>query len=272
MLLESLFICLLILVFVVIFYRAANHEYTILQKDWGDEEVKWSNLISERMPIVVRQVPKSWTKLWTKARTAKFGWPVVLQENGKRMRTTWSGLLNAMPNLRQQILNTSDLANASGLQESAAEIGLAFRRPFWLPGSFSVSNLSAHVVPPRDEAFIGLRKTTAEATCWIATDGIPLRLWIAHEGATKGGEYLPPRPQGRDPWNLKPEESPWISELKFMEIRLRPGNLFVLPPHWWIGIKCDTALPDKPTMEGGWFWTCEFHSPISWLATRFQRS
>lgn len=272
MLLESTFIGLLILVFVVIFYRAANHEYTILQKDWGSDDVNWSKLVSERMPIVVRHVPKAWTKLWTRARTAKFGWPVVVQEKGKKMRTTWSGLVAAPPRLGQQILNTSDLATAAGLHDQAAEIGLEFRRPFWLPGSMSVGNLTAHVVPSHDKSFIGLRKTTAEATCWVATDGTPLRLWIAHEGATKGGEYLPPHPHGKDPWNLKPEESPWISELKFMEIRLRPGTMFLLPPHWWIGIKCDSFMNENPVMEGGWFWTCEFHSPISWLATRFQRT
>jgi hypothetical protein len=276
MLLESIFVILLILVFVVIFYRAAIHEYTILQKDWStaaDEEVKWSELLGERAPLVVRNVPKQWTRLWTRARTAKFGWPVVLEERGKRVRTSWSTWLQSKPGAadKQHIMNEADLASAAGLYDQAVDAGLQFRRPLWLPGSIAMSRLTAHVIPPAEGNFVGLRKTTAEATCWVATDGTPLLFWIAHEGATKGGDYLPKNPYGRDPWTLKPEESPWISELKFMEIRLRPGHMFILPPHWWVALRCD-ANSAEPALNGSWFWTCEFHSAVSWVATRFHSS
>jgi hypothetical protein len=273
MFLESLFLLLLILVFVVIFYRAAIHEYTILQKDWGTEDVKWSELLAERAPLVVRGVPKTWTRLWTQGRTAKFGWPVVLQERQGRVRTSWSAWLNSRPPPGQRIQNEADLALAAGLSEQAIDMGLQFRRPFWLPGSFAMGGLTAGVIPPTPGAVVGLRKTTAEATCWLSTDGSPLRLWIAHEGATKGGEYLPAKPFGRDPWTLKPEETPWISELKFMEIILRPGNLFILPPHWWIALRSDKEGGEAAkALNGSWYWTCEYHSAISWAASRFQRT
>ena len=90
MLLESLFIILLIIVFTVIFYRAAIHEYTILQKDWSAEDAKWTELISERAPLIVRDVPADWTRLWTNSRTGKFGWPVVVNEGKKKSRSSWS--------------------------------------------------------------------------------------------------------------------------------------------------------------------------------------
>ena len=269
MFLESLFILLLLMVFVIIFYRAAIHEYTILQKDWDTEDVKWAELLGERAPLVVRQVPKTWSRLWTRGRTAKFGWPVVLQEKS-RMRTSWSAWLNSKPVAGQKMLNEGDLATAAGLYDQALDMGFQFRRPLWLPGSFSLAGLRAGVIPP-SHGVVGLRKTTAEATCWLATDGRPMRIWIAHEGATKGGEYLPPNPYGRDPWTLKPEETPWISELKFLEIRLRPGNLFILPPHWWVALRCDEA-DDSVAGDGSWYWTCEYHSAISLLASRFQPS
>jgi hypothetical protein len=268
MILESLFIILLVFVFVVIFYRAAIHEYTIVQKDWDTEDVKWSELLTERAPLVVRSVPKTWTRLWTAGRTAKFGWPVVLQA---RVRTSWSAWLNSKPGASQKIVNEHDLALAAGLYDQAVDMGLQFRRFSWLPGSMAVGAVSAGVIPPTPGSFVGLRKTTAEATCWVATDGTPLRIWIAHEGATKGGDYLPPNPYGRDPRGLKPEETPWISELKFMEIRLRPGNLFILPPHWWVALHCDKES-DETALHGSWYWTCEYHSAVSWLATRFHRT
>jgi len=97
-----------------------------------------------------------------------------------------------------------------------------------------------------------------------------MRIWLAHEGATKGGEWLPANPYGRDPWALKPEETPWISELKFLEIRLRPGNMLILPPHWWVAFRCLNE-DGSAVHNGSWYWTAEFHSPISWAATIFSK-
>jgi len=165
-------------------------------------------------------------------------------------------------------VNEADLAVTAGLPDIAADIGYVFRAPYWLPGSFAVKNVRAGVIPPIESAFVGLQKTTAEATCFIATDGKPILIWLAHEGATQGGRYLPAEPYGRNPWTMMPEETPWISELKFMEIRLRPGNMMILPPHWWVAMRCDD-ISDSTVADGSWYWTTEFHSPISWVATRF---
>ena len=280
MFLESLFIVLLLLVFSVIFYRSAIHEYTIVQKNWGLEDEKWSALLGEKAPLIIRSVPATWTRLWTHKRTAKFGWPVVIQDaaaaaaaaGAGRSRTGWSTWLGTGVGTGKdkRVINEVDLATTAGLPEQAADIGYVFRAPYWLPGSLSVRGVRAGVIPPLDTAFVGLQKTTAEATCFIATDGRPLLLWLAHEGATQGGRYLPPNPYGRNPWTMLPEETPWISELKFLEIRLRPGNMLILPAHWWIAMKCDEVdAPAQVMAEGAWYWTTEFHSPISWLATRF---
>ena len=266
MILESLFIVLLVLIFAVIFYRSAIHEYTIIQKNWVTDDTKWSNLIGERAPLIIREVP--WTRFWNHRRTAKYGWPVVLQQGAKRIKSSWSTWLEAKSSGIQKIINTVDLANASGLSEPATQISLAFRRSFWLPGSFAVSGLKANLIPASSDAYVGLIKTTAESTCWVSTDGSPLRVWLAHEGATKGGSWLPPNPIGKNPWNFKPEESPFINDLKFLEIRLRPGNMLMLPPHWWVAFKCDNPTEGNVS-EGSWYWTCEFHSAVSYIATKF---
>lgn len=269
MFLESLFIVLLLLVFSVIFYRSAIHEYTIVQKNWGLEDEKWSALLNEKAPLIIRRVPTTWTRLWNVKRTAKFGWPVVLEEGGgSRSRTGWSSWLAAAAGNSQHVVNEEDLAATAGLPDIAADIGYVFRAPYWLPGSFAVKNIRAGVIPPIESAFVGLQKTTAEATCFVATDGKPLLIWLAHEGATQGGRYLPADPYGRNPWTMLPEETPWISELKFLEIRLRPGNMLILPPHWWVAMRCDDCT-GSTVADGAWYWTTEFHSPISWVATRF---
>jgi hypothetical protein len=183
--------------------------------------------------------------------------------------------LNTKSNNTNKLVNNEDLATIAGLGEYANDISLHFRRPYWLPGSFATGKITAGVLKPIDSDYVGLMKTTAEATCWICTDGRPLRLWIAHEGATKGGKWLPDKPYGKDPWNLKSEDCPWITEVKFLEMRLRPGNMFILPPHWWVALKCDNDS-EKPNgdliMHGSWYWSLEFNSPISWLATRLHKS
>jgi len=270
MLFESIFIVLILLVFSVVFYRGAIHEYTILQKNWKDDkDTKWSDLLSERAPLVIREVNKDWVRLWTKDRTSKFGWSVIVFDGKEQVRSTWAAWLKSNGNAAHRVVNQLELGEIAGLFEKAAEINLQFRRPYWIPGSFAIRNVRANLIVPRIRAVVGLQKTTAEATCWVATDGAPMRIWIAHEGATKGGEWLPANPYGRDPWALKPEETPWISELKFLEIRLRPGNMFILPPHWWVALRADVSDNTKPITEGSWYWSCEFHSPISWVATRF---
>ena len=148
MLLESLFIIFIILIFVVMFYRAAIHEYTILQKDWQNDSVKWSDLVSERAPIVIRQVPNQWTRLWSNQRTSKFGWPIVVQEGKQKSRTSLSIWLKTKGDAKKYILNTADIASVAGLHDHASEISSHFRRPFWLPGSFAVSSLKANIISP----------------------------------------------------------------------------------------------------------------------------
>ena len=273
MLLESLFIVLIIIVFAVIFYRAAIHEYSILQKDWTNEGTNWSELIAERSPLVIRNVPKTWTNIWHSKRCSKLGWPVIIKENKLRSRTALSVWLKSNAEKEKTLVNSGDLATIAGVGEQANDLSIHLRRPYWLPGSFATGSAEANIIKPIDSDFVGLKKTTAEATCWISTDGAPLRIWIAHEGATKGGEWLPAKPFGKDPWNLKTEDCPWIAEVKFLEIRLRPGNVFILPPHWWVALKCDVEKTTGNLISNGsWYWSCEFHGPISWMATKVHQS
>ena len=127
------------MVFSVVFYRGAIHEYTILQKNWKDDkDTKWSDLLSERAPLVIREVNRDWIRLWTKDRTSKFGWPVIVNDGKEVVRSTWATWLKSTGNAGHRILNSVDLADAAGLYEKAVEIALQFRRPFWLPGSFAI--------------------------------------------------------------------------------------------------------------------------------------
>jgi hypothetical protein len=109
----------------------------------------------------------------------------------------------------------------------------------------------------------GVEKTTAEYTVITATDGSPLELWIAHEGAIS--DKVAKQLAGKDPWIQTSDEIPWINTVKYIEMKLRPGNAVLIPRHWWYAV--------RPSSDAAaWFWKGEFHTPISRVATALRRS
>jgi hypothetical protein len=73
---------------------------------------------------------------------------------------------------------------------------------------------------------------------------------------------LPPSWEGTFVSELKPAESPLLHEVQFIDVILRPGHLFILPPHWIVSMKSD----DTPPV----FAWIEVHHPISFLAAALQ--
>ena len=133
-----------------------------------------------------------------------------------------------------------------------------FRRWSFLPSA----NPAPYVFSPQQVE--GVKKVFSEFAAIVATDGAPLELWIAHEGA------IPSSVQSdlvhKDPWIQTTETIPWIGEVKFIEIKLRPGNAVVIPKHWWYAVR--TADGEK---ADAWFWIGEFNTPISWIASKLAR-
>lgn len=248
MVLELLFLCLLIIGLCVVAYRGAIHEFQILQKDY-DPDNDWSALLSEQLPIVIRGLPRHLLGGWTAAKTDQKTWMVKVRDaQGKAYRTTWNNWLKH-PSLAPE--NMDELAEAVRLKHTFENWGVEdIRRWSWLPASTP----TPHVL----HTATGVKKTTAEFTAIVATDGAPLELWIAHEGAISSqvsDELL-----GKDPWIQTSESIPWINTVKYIEIRLRPGNAVLIPSHWWYALRPASATPS-------WFWVGEFHTPISRVAT-----
>ena len=132
-----------------------------------------------------------------------------------------------------------------------------FRCWSWLPASASSPVPAVFTETTQAK----LQKTAAESTVIVSTDGIPLELWIAHEGALPAAtaELL----LNNDPWAATTDTIPDINEVKYIEMKLRPGNAVVLPKHWFYALR---------TADAGqaWFWTAQFHTPISYVIGSFQ--
>lgn len=254
MVLELLFLGILILGLCVVAYRGAIHEFQILQKDYHPDN-NWSELLSEQLPIVIRSLPKHWLGNWSLAKTENRSWSLLVRNpHGKRFRTTWAHWLKEGTDTNRPE-NMDELAEAARLHETVLNWATEdCRRWSWLS--------SALPTPYVLYSSRGLTKTTAEYTVIVATDESPLELWIAHEGALsdKVVRFL----DGRDPWIQTSETVPWISTVKYIELILRPGNAILLPRHWWY------ALRPTTTGDRSWYWQSEFHTPISWIATKLR--
>ena len=96
-----------------------------------------------------------------------------------------------------------------------------------------------------------LTKGVAEFTVLTVTDGAPLTVWLAHEGALNGSELL-----GENPWTATSDTVPSIGDVKYIEIRVRQYNAIAIPKHWYYALKNDDTMPC-------WYHSVELHTPVS---------
>ena len=254
--LEAVFIILLLLAFCMVAYKGAVHEFQILQKDWKPT-IDWGALLSEQLPLVIRNVEPTWQGSWTRKTTAK-AWPIQVHKDGAVFKTRWNEWLAAAPG--QPPLTKESTQELSAIVAPPLEFweDHGFRRWSWIPSHLLQSQ--CRVLGP--QAVQGVQRTAAAATVLQATDGAPLTVWLAHEGA------IPTKAAGivtQDPWSLE-TEVPWITEVKFIEIRIRPGNALVIPTHWYWALRSEGT--GETMADGSWYWTAEFQTPISWLVSK----
>jgi len=265
--LELILVGVILLGLAVLFYRGAVHEFQILQHDWSDD-INWANLLSERAPLVIRDIPVELQGSWRRQAVARRSWPVLLQNKQGRVRSTcadWISTSLAQVETRT-IENGERLATSAGIGEMVNDWRSAgLYRWTWLP----TSSCSVHLLPPTETACLPLQQVRSDCKWIVATDGTPLRLWLAHEGAIPSGMKL----EGKNPWTLTTAEVPWIVDVKFMEMRLRPGQAVLLPTHWWMAVKPELpVISDAPTVgDGAWFWTADLDTPISWVLHQFHK-
>jgi hypothetical protein len=256
MILELLFLALLVFGICILAYRGAVHEFQILQKEYSPD-VEWSELLGEQLPIVIRNLPRSWLGAWTQQKTEHKTWLLTVRDSaGKKFRTTWNHWLRT-PN-RPTPLNTDEICDVSKLKGNLQNWYTdGFRRWSWLPMAHPQPTILSNEVQ-------GVEKTSAEYTAIVSTDGRPLEVWLAHEGAIPASvsdELLT-----KNPWIQTTQDIPWIGEVNYIEIKLRPGNALVIPRHWYYAVRQEEGAGDS------WFWKADFHTPVSRIVSSLQQN
>ncbi len=232
-----------------LFYRQSLQEYRINQIEW-DRRHELDGLFDERAPIVVRGMPQS--PVWTHAdiMMRDFYANTKTPDNGKTLRETLldgGSQIVYPPTFRKYLYQNVALGIWCENTWSAV---LANSRG-WLGSS----------IPLDGECFVGsqgLIELKANWTMIVPTEGAI----IVQILASKEKKWLPNKWQGLFPGQLTSADAPFIGQMKYMDIIVRPGSALWIPAHWLI------SWTSKEENEVPLACLIYMHTPISWLASR----
>jgi len=223
--LEYLLFAIVLFFIGVLFYKQANEEFQILQLD-ADRFSELPTLYAERSPIVMSDF-----------QTPNLG---SYEEVSKRPQI--------MKMLGQGQKSAKFLAKESGL--SVWFEHHLFKKLLPSPYTEWVYSFNTSLWPDHR----GLFKTTAFQTVLMPTQGTAsVKLLLP-----KMIPYLPTKWKGRRFSTLSLQDTPLLTQIQFIEIRIRKGNLLLLPAH---------LIVDIESIESSWVFMGEINHPISALAS-----
>ena len=240
----ELFVFIVILFFIaVIFYKQSTDHFEILQLE-AERISELPDLYEDKSPIVIRgfQMPNLGTYSELQKR------PHILQM-AVAPKTSLQALLTDQKRLQNFILNPETakfLAKETGLQ-TWFEHHLFTQL---LPSEYTkfLFSFKTFLYPEHR----GLFKTTAYQTLIAPTQGIAK----VNVMLSKMLPYLPNKWQGRRFDALSTRDTPLLNQIQFVEIKVKKGNLLLLPPH---------LIVDVASVEDAWIFIGEIHNPISLL-------
>ena len=241
-----LIICILFLI-LTFFYKQAICEFRINQIEWSQKD-KISDLLGEKIPLVIRTLPSTtfWTQTDLMARSCFQQIPIFRETS----LVEWVSSSTPDSSCPWKYAQAETIANTCGLAIWAQK---------WV-NSTIIHPLLKWWITPKYHCWagnIGLRRTYATWTCLFPVDG-EIAVTIMPEYVESS---LPTNWSGCFPATLTSKDTPFVSDLKFMDIILRPGNCLFMPPHWfvsWTATEQSTKTPMTCTIS--------YHTPISLLA------
>lgn len=241
--LEAIFILLLCFLIFTFFYKQAIHEFRINQVNVTQKDAIME-LWKERVPLILRGLPKN--PLWTRED--------VLQRACYHTLSIFTddSLVNWIQSGTVQSICPWDYEQA---EKIAALSGIGI----WAKQHVEPL-LSSWFLFPRYGSWaggVGLHRTYATWTCILPVEG-DLCVTIFPETMET---YLPSNWRRSFPKTWNKSDTPFVKDIKYMDIIVRAGTALFMPPHWfvsWIPMEGSTIMP--------MVYTISYHSPISLIA------
>lgn len=227
------------------FYRQSVREFRINQAD-AENRSALQELWKERAPVVVRDLRRP--PMWSRADVERRAYPSVFQGQGL---AEWMGTVTTAA--------TTPTVACPWKESQAAAIAEASGVALWV---------EQHVSPlfegmegwrfVRSYAWagrVGCQRTYAAWFCILPSEGdIVVSLF-----PDTMEPYLPRAWQDGDPtaWTLS--DTPFVHEIKYVDVIVRVGAALFVPPHWFVSWR---GRDDRLPMT----FTIQYHSPVSWMA------
>lgn len=246
--LEILAIIGLIFFIAVLFYKQANESYEVIQLE-ADRLQELPTLYSEHAPIVIRgfQVPSLGNQ----------------QELGKRQHIMNMAVATNL-SLSALLKSSGSLKNFTWKKETATFLSKESGLNTWfeqtlftplLPSSYTKFLYSFNTSLWPDHR--GLFKTKAFQTVLMPTQGTA----IVSIMLPKAEPYLPAKWEGRLFQTLTHADTPLLSQIQYIDVKLKKGNILLLPAHLIISVKTSDE-----SEESSWIFSAEVHHWISRVA------
>lgn len=245
--LEIILIVFILFLILTFFYKQAVCEFRINQIEWSQKD-NISSLLNEKVPLVLRTIPSAtfWTHDDITLRPCYKDIPIFQETK----LTEW--ILSSTPDsiCPWKYPQAEIIATASNVNIWAKK---------WL-NNIIINPLLKLWMFPKYHCWagnIGLRKLFATWTCLFPVDGEIIVSLMPENAETS----LPSNWLGCFPANLSTKDTPFVGDLKFIDIILRPGNCLFMPAHWFISWTA-TEHSNKTPMTC----TISYHTPVSYLA------
>lgn len=267
---EGLLLVVVVLLILGFFYKqSAVHEFRInqgnvpMQKGVGvggvgvggeEKGETLADLWKERVPLVIRGLPR--LSLWTASDVAERVCydRVPLFQGGMTVRE-WMALNLASVEVcpwQGRVDQAEALARVSGISIWCRTHLHSLLDPW---GSF------LRLV--RYQAWagnMGVRRTYASWTCILPAEG-DIVVTVFPETMEP---YLPAEWRGGFPGGWTRKDTPFAGDIKYMDVVVRAGTCFFLPPHWYVSWSSTGKV--MPMV-----FTVLYHSPVSWLAEKLSK-
>lgn len=264
---EIILILAILFLILTFFYKQAVCEFRINQMEWNQKEKTASlsalsqmasingqnpirEILHEKVPLVIRGIPKAsfWTHEDVSNRPCFSEIPVFKDVS----LTEW------LKDAKSATVATLCPWKYPQAEAIAKESGIAIWAKKYINPVIIHPLLRLWLTPSYHcwAGTVGLRKTFATWTCLFPVDGA-LSVTIMPESVESS---LPVHWRNCIVKNLTAKDTPFLSDLKYMDIILRPGTCLFMPAHWYV------SWTSHETSTIPMACTISYHTPISSLA------